>query len=109
MQEMMLEKTRKDIVYTPKQIEEILKPVFDSYGINKAVLFGSYAKGTACKKSDIDLLVDSGLRGFTFFGFLDDVVNSLGKKVDIIDITEIVPGSDFEKDIKMTGVVIYGR
>ena len=34
---------------------------------------GTSAKGVATAKSDIDLLVDSGLRGLAFFGLLEDV------------------------------------
>ncbi|MBQ7313700.1 MAG: nucleotidyltransferase domain-containing protein, partial [Clostridia bacterium] len=40
-----------------------LMPVFEQYQIRHAVLFGSFAKGTATEKSDVDLLVESGLRG----------------------------------------------
>jgi predicted nucleotidyltransferase len=47
--------------YTVAQIQDLLVPIFREYNIRKAVLFGSYAKGSAKDKSDIDLLVDSGL------------------------------------------------
>lgn len=50
-------------VYTIPQLRDILSPIFGKYDIRKAVLFGSYGKGTASSKSDVDLLVDSGLRG----------------------------------------------
>ena len=36
-----------------------LTPVFEHYGISRAVLFGSVAKGTSTDRSDLDLLVDS--------------------------------------------------
>ena len=48
-------------IYTLPQLKRVLTPVFDAYGVRKAILFGSYAKGTATEKSDIDLLVDSRL------------------------------------------------
>ena len=72
--------------YTVSQIQDILVPVFREYNIRKAILFGSYAKGSAKDKSDIDLLVDSGLKGLAFFGLLEDVVNALGKDVLVIQI-----------------------
>ena len=50
-------------VYSIREIENILHPVFAGYGVRRAVLFGSYAKGQATPRSDIDILVDSGLRG----------------------------------------------
>ena len=50
-------------VYSIHEIENILHPVFAGYGVRRAVLFGSYAKGQATPRSDVDILVDSGLRG----------------------------------------------
>ena len=44
-------------------IRTTLTPVFRAHDVNRAVLFGSAAKGTATNKSDLDLLVDSDLRG----------------------------------------------
>lgn len=96
-------------IYTPKQIESILRPVFTSHNVKKAVLFGSYAKGSAQEHSDIDILVDSGLKGLAFFGLLEDVVTSLDKSVDLLDVTQIVPGAKVDNEIKKHGVVIYGQ
>lgn len=95
--------------YTVSQIQDILVPIFREYNIRKAVLFGSYAKGSAKDKSDIDLLVDSGLKGLAFFGLLEDVVNSLGKDVDLLDTSQVISDSDIENEIKATGIVIYKK
>ena len=95
-------------IYSPQQIQTILIPIFQEYNIRKAVLFGSYAKGIAQDKSDIDLLVDSGLKGMAFFGLLEDIVTALGKDVDLLDTSQIVPDSEVENEIAKTGVVIYG-
>ena len=73
-------------IYTPKQIQVLLHPVFTEYNIKKAILFGSYAKGYAKEQSDVDILVDSGLRGLAFFGLLEDIVTALGKEVDLLDV-----------------------
>ena len=96
-------------VYTVPQLKTALNPVFSRYGIRKAVLFGSYTKGTATAKSDIDLLVDSGLRGLRFVGFLDDVQRATGKAVDLLDITHIQVGSRIESEIRDTGVTVYEK
>ena len=95
--------------YTVSQIQDILVPIFREYNIRKAVLFGSYAKGSAKDKSDIDLLVDSGLKGLVFFGLLEDVVNALGKEVDFLDTSQVITDSDIENEIKATGIVIYKK
>lgn len=96
-------------IYTPLQIQTILQPVFSNYKIKKAILFGSYAKGVAQKHSDVDILVDSGLRGLSFFGLLEDVVTSLGKNVDLLDASQLAPDSLVGEEIKKSGVVIYGQ
>ena len=95
--------------YTVAQIQDLLVPIFREYNIRKAVLFGSYAKGSAKDKSDIDLLVDSGLKGLAFFGLLEDVVNVLGKDVDLLDTSQVIPNSDVDNEISKTGVLIYGN
>lgn len=96
----------KDI-YTPSQIQMLLQPVFSDYKIKKAILFGSYAKGSAKERSDIDILVDSGLKGLAFFGLLEDVVTTLGKEVDLLDVSQLTEDSQVGEEIKRSGVVIY--
>lgn len=98
----------KDTIYTAEQIKTILFPIFQTYDVQSAILFGSYAKGTPRKNSDIDILVDSRLRGLAFYGLLEDVVTSLDKPVDLIDRSEIIPDSAIDNEIKRNGVLIYG-
>ncbi|MBQ7703442.1 MAG: nucleotidyltransferase domain-containing protein [Firmicutes bacterium] len=96
-------------IFTVPQLQELLSPVFDRYGIRRAVLFGSYGKGTATEKSDVDLLVDSGLRGLRFVGLLDDVKRAVGKDVDLFDVTHIESGSRIDREIRDTGVTVYEK
>lgn len=96
-----------DIIYTTEQIKTILSPVFETYRVHRAILFGSYAKGTPKQSSDIDIWVDSGLRGLAFYGLLEDVVTSLDKVVDLIDSSQIIPDSEIDYEIKKNGVLIY--
>ncbi len=96
-------------VYTVPQLQAILSPVFSRYGIRRAVLFGSYGKGTATEKSDVDLLVDSGLRGLKFVGFLDEVQRTLGKEVDLFDSSHIQAGSRIDREIQSTGITVYEK
>ena len=95
-------------IYTVNDIKRILQPVFKKHNIKKAVLFGSYAKGEADAKSDIDIMVDCNLRGLAFYGLLEDVVNAVGLQVDLLDRRQIIPASKIQTEIKNTGVVIYG-
>ena len=92
---------------TIEQIKEQINPVFRKHGVKKAVLFGSFAKGNATEKSDVDLLVDSGLKGLKFVYLLDDVQRSIGREVDMLDITHIERGTLIDMEIDKSGVVIY--
>ena len=94
-------------VYTIDRLKGVLAPVFKKNKVRKAILFGSYSKGQATAHSDVDLLVDSGLRGLAFFGLMDDVCNVLDCRVDLIDIRDIIPDSRVDREIRNTGVVIY--
>ena len=84
-----------------------LSPVFSDYDIKKAVLFGSV--GTATDKSDVDIMVDSGLKGMRFVGLLEDVQNAVGKDIDMLDVSHIEHGSLIEREIADTGVTIYEK
>ncbi len=90
-------------------IQTRLRPVLAGYGVARAVLFGSVASGTDTDKSDLDLLVDSGLRGLKFVGFMEAVRQAAGMPVDIFDVTHIEPGSRIEQEIQATGVTIYEK
>ena len=97
-----------DAIYSIATIQSLLKPVFDSYHIRKAILFGSYAKGQAQQNSDVDILVDSGLKGLAFFGLLEDVVTALDKSVGMLDVSQVAHDSVVDKEIAKSGVMIYG-
>jgi predicted nucleotidyltransferase len=95
-------------LYDIAEIMRRLEPVFQANGVKSAVLFGSYAKGEAAASSDIDILVDSGLRGLDFVGLIESVREALGKNVDIIDIHYVDRDSPIEKEVYSTGISIYG-
>ena len=95
-------------IYSHDEIKSYLEPVFRQYGVKRAVLFGSYGKGNATEKSDIDLMVDSGLKGLSFVGLMESVRKALNEKdIDMFDITHIEKGSLIEREIEQTGVEIY--
>ncbi|MCD7708829.1 MAG: nucleotidyltransferase domain-containing protein [Clostridiales bacterium] len=96
-------------IYTIDQIKTLLVPIFRSYGVKKATLFGSYGKGVATGRSDVDLLVDSELRGLRFVGLMEDIGNAVDKDVDVLDVTHIEKGSEIESEIGRSGVVIYDQ
>jgi predicted nucleotidyltransferase len=73
---------------THKKIITILKKELpylkDRYGVERIVLFGSYAKEKQKKKSDIDILVDlKKPLGLEFVALADRLEEILGRKVDV--------------------------
>ena len=66
------------------EITEKCAKVLEQYGISYCYLFGSYAKGTAKETSDVDLIVSKELRGLKFFGMVEDLRESLHKRVDVL-------------------------
>ena len=95
------------MIWTVRDAQDALTPVFDQYGVSRAVLFGSIAQGTATQKSDIDLLVDSHLRGMKFVGLMEAVRQIAGRPVDVFDVTHIERGSPLDREIHATGITIY--
>ncbi len=96
-------------IQTVAEIQHKLTPIFDAYGVNSAILFGSIAKGTATENSDVDLLVDSGLKGLRFVGLIEAVRNAVLLPIDLLDVTHIEKGSRIDQEIQMTGVKIYEK
>lgn len=96
-------------VYDIDEIKSRLAPVFRQYGVRRAVLFGSYARGEARPASDVDLLVDSGLIGLEFIGFSGRVMDALQKDADVIDVSHVIKNSRIDREINGKGVTIYGR
>lgn len=98
-----------DYVYTVDELKMRMRPIFIQYGIRKAVLFGSYSKGEAGVKSDVDLLVDSGLKGLRFIAFVEELRFLLDKDMDVFDVTHLDKGTSIEFEIQKSGVVLYEK
>ena len=94
---------------TVEEIKTKLIPIFEAYGVQSATLFGSIAKGTATERSDLDLMVDSGLKGLRFVGLMDAVQNAVLLPINLLDISHVEKGSRIDRKICETGIVIYER
>lgn len=71
-------------------------------------MFGSYAKGKATPKSDVDLLIYTNETGLKFFGLVEDLRNSLKKQVDVLDQKQIANNFELTNEILKDGIKIYG-
>ena len=85
-----------------------ISKVARQYGIQKAYIFGSYARGDAVHESDIDICIEKGkIRTlFEFSGFCQDLEEALGKKIDVLTTTGM--SSDFRKKVEKEMILVYG-
>jgi predicted nucleotidyltransferase len=68
-----------------KEQIDALRRFFRNKPVEKAYVFGSFARGDARADSDLDLLIElSSPMGFNFFGMADDLESLLHRKVDLI-------------------------
>ena len=103
-------------VYKFEEIVEKVRPIAEQYKINSLSLFGSYARGDATEKSDIDLIVgEDNLKGLDFFGFYEDLREVLQKKVDLITEDQINQNRTdplhkrFIEEVELDRKVIYNK
>lgn len=91
------------------KIEEVVEKVLDNYDVNFCYLFGSYAKGTANEKSDIDLLIDTKVTGLEYFGLIEELRESLKKVVELLNIDQLHDNKVLMTEILKYGIKIYDR
>ncbi|MCL2069420.1 MAG: nucleotidyltransferase domain-containing protein [Treponema sp.] len=94
--------------YTIPEIKNKITCVAQQYGIQRAYVFGSYARGDATYDSDIDICIEKGkIRTlFQFSGFCQDLEESLENKIDVITTTGM--SSDFKEKIEKDMILVYG-
>ena len=68
-----------------------MEPIFKKYGVLRASLFGSAARGEARPDSDIDILIEipSNVHGFDYIAYRmdlqEDLEKATNKKVDVVE------------------------
>lgn len=93
---------------TTEQIKDICARVLAKYDVEYCYLFGSYAKGKATEKSDVDLLVSMPTNGLKFFGLTETLREELKKNVDVLDVTQLNDNETLMREILKDGIKIYG-
>ncbi len=86
-------------------IMQLLLIAKDYLGINKIILFGSYAKNKNNKYSDIDIAISGN---FDYFGFVERVETEIEtlKSFDIVEYDAIVSEA-FKEEIDKYGKILY--
>lgn len=92
-------------MYTIPELREIIVPVAKAYGVERVYLFGSYARGEASEKSDLDFRIDKGnIKGIQYFGFLNDLETVLNMPVDMVTTNSL--DKKFLETIQREGEVL---
>jgi predicted nucleotidyltransferase len=101
----------KNKIYTIAEIQDLVSTIAKRYGVDRMWIFGSYARGEATSKSDIDFRLDcDAICGyFQFAGFYDDLEDILAKCIDIITTDQIdyEDNDEFKGNIFKDQVLIY--
>jgi predicted nucleotidyltransferase len=74
-----------------EKLKTLLEPVFKKKGVSKVLLFGSGARDTETRKSDVDLFIvmDTDKRFFDRYDDFDEIHDLLrGRGVDMLIYTE---------------------
>ena len=93
--------------YTVAEIKQHVAPVAKRYGVERVLMFGSYARGEAAEGSDVDFRIDSGaLRGyFKLAGFCRELGENLQLGVDVLTTGSL--DDEFLARIQGEEVLIY--
>lgn len=92
-----------------KDIEKTCHDVLARYPVQYCYLFGSYAKGKATEKSDVDLLVSSDVTGIQFYQLIEELREALHKRVDLLDSKQLLGNEPLINEVLREGIKIYGQ
>lgn len=83
------------------------KKVLVEYDVEFCYLFGSYAKGNATEVSDVDLLICTQTTGLQYYEMTERLRESLKKKVDVLDLKQLLNNETLLKEVLKEGIRIY--
>ena len=99
------------VMFTIEEIREKVIPIAKKYDVKKISLFGSYARGEADEKSDVDFLFNGGdgkiKSYFNYLDFLFDLEDEFKCHVDAV--SEGISDKNFLNEIKNDEVILYER
>lgn len=96
-------------ILSVQEIQERSKNVFSKYEIEYCYLFGSYAKNQAREDSDVDLLLSTDITGLQFYGLVEELRETLRKKVDVVELGQVENNKELLNEILRDGIKIYGQ
>ena len=90
------------------RIRECIAPICKKYPIRRAYLFGSYARGNATEKSDVDLRIEGDIKSFFMLGGIySELSDALGTELDLL--SKLPDSEAFKENLKKDEVLLYER
>lgn len=98
------------MLYTIDEIRVKAVPIAIRYGVDTLSLFGSYARGRADEKSDLDFLIQKGsMKGLlAYCGMIADLEDVFQCHVDLV-IKNAISDKQFLEEIGKDEVKLYER
>lgn len=97
-----------ELRHSLEELKHIIAPIVSKYDIDRVYVFGSYARGDANEKSDVDFRIDADrLRTFDLCGLMVRLEEALGMEVDVIPTDSMSP--EFQDAIRQEEVMVYER
>lgn len=96
--------------YTIDEIKTKAMPIAIRYGVDSFSLFGSYARGEADEKSDLDFLIRKGsMKGLlSYLGMLAELEDVFNCHVDLV-MKNAIKDKEFLEEIVRDEVKLYER
>ena len=95
-------------ILTVGQIRDFCSEVFQKTDVEFCYLFGSYAKGKATEKSDVDLLISTPVSGIKFYDLVEALREGIKKEVDVLNLEQLQNNPELVNEILKDGIKIYG-
>jgi len=107
------------MIFSVDEIRKRVTPVAKKYSLPAVYLFGSYARGEATERSDVDILIDragSAIHGRGLFGMAavyNDLREALGKELDLVTVAALEQDKDsrssrrFSEAIRKERISLY--
>ena len=101
------------MVYTVRELRDMVTPIAVKYGLKGVSLFGSYARGTASEDSDVDLLIDTtgtNIRSLLqVAGIHDELERTLRKSVDLLTLSSLTQAQRMPSEARFRENVMRER
>ena len=95
-------------VISEDDLVKICIETMSEYDVDYCYLFGSYAKGTATGTSDVDLLISTKTTGLKYYELVEKLREALHKKVDLLDVKQLLKNEALLNEVLKEGIRIYG-